>query len=69
MAAWIALVVYGLSHADEVRFLPRGVWVLLCVLSPVIAAACLAASVLWSRFRGRPLGPDERAARELRCRT
>jgi len=60
-AGWVALVTAGLRRADEVRFMPQGVWVLLCVFSPVTALAWLAGSRLWSRCRGRRAGRGEQA--------
>ncbi|MGH3207432.1 MAG: hypothetical protein ACRDNO_06705 [Trebonia sp.] len=47
--AWLALVVSGLSRAEETRYLPRGVWVLLCLFSPVGAVVYL---VVYLAVRG-----------------
>jgi hypothetical protein len=47
--AWLALVVFGLSRAEETRFLPRAVWVLLCLFSPVGAVVYLIVRCAWRR--------------------
>jgi len=47
--AWLALVVFGLSRADETRFLPRAAWVLLCLFSPVGAVVYLIVRCAWRR--------------------
>jgi uncharacterized membrane protein len=57
-AGWVALWVYVLSREGEVRFLPRWVWALLCVLCvPTGAIAYLIFGRVWGRpHDGRPRG-------------
>jgi hypothetical protein len=55
-AGWMCLLVIGLSRTDEMRFLPQWAWVLLCIISPVGAIACLIASRAWGRYRNRRPG-------------
>jgi hypothetical protein len=52
--AWLALAVFGLSRAAETRFLSGGVWLLLCVFSPVGAVVYLIVRGAW---RHRPRAP------------
>jgi hypothetical protein len=52
--AWLALVVFGLSQAEE-RFLPRAGWVLLCLFSPVGAVVYLIVRCAWRRRPRVPL--------------
>ena len=48
-AGWIALWVIELSHAEEVRMLPRWTWALLCVFCvPAGAIAYLIAGRVWA---------------------
>jgi hypothetical protein len=47
--AWLALLLFGLGRADATRFLPRGIWLLLCLFSPVGAAVYLVFSRAWRR--------------------
>jgi hypothetical protein len=53
--AWLALVVFGLSRAEETRFLPRAGWVLLCLFSPVGAVVYLIVRCAWRRRPRVPL--------------
>ena len=49
-AGWTALWVIELSHAEEVRLLPRWAWALLCVCCvPAGAIAYLIAGRVWGR--------------------
>jgi len=49
--AWLGLMVSGLSRTDGTRFLPRAVWLLLCLFSPVGAVIYLIAHWAWVRRR------------------
>jgi hypothetical protein len=55
--AWLALVVFGLSQPAGTRFLPRPVWLLLCLFSPVGAVVYLTVGGAW---RHRPHVPVRR---------
>ena len=47
--AWLALAVFVLSRMDETRVLPRAVWLLLCLCSPVGAVIYLIVRWAWRR--------------------
>lgn len=49
--AWLVMIATGLRQADDMRFLPRGAWMLLCIFSPVVAVIYLIACLAW---RHRP---------------
>ena len=53
--AWLALVVFGLSQPAGTRFLPRPVWLLLCLFSPVGAVVYLIVRCAWRRRPRVPL--------------
>jgi len=49
--AWLALALSGPSRTDGTSFLPRAVWLLLCLFSPVGAVIYLVAHWAWRRRR------------------
>lgn len=56
-AGWTALWAVELSRAEEVRFLPRLLWALLCIFCvPAGAIAYLAVGRVWRRPRSHRAG-------------
>ena len=52
--AWLAMAVFGLSQSAGTRFLPRPVWLLFCLFSPVGAVVYL---IVRCACRRRPRAP------------
>ena len=53
MAAWVIFFLNDLTYAERVRFLPRWLWAIVCLITiPVGGIAYLLIGRVWRRHRG-----------------